>query len=129
MLDKLRYALKIFIARSEANHYYFDKEIHCKNSARQEFYDKRIEQIRAEIELYEQFEGDPMEWKANGDSISECQECPHNEKCKRWNNYINRPARKRATWDRVMQVEHIIEYDEYGNRKYQGLNLKTGEQI
>ena len=124
MLERLRYTLNIYLQKQKANQYMFDGEVKFRNASLAYWYDKEIDRLRAEIELYEQFEGDPMEWKANGDSISECQECPHNEKCKRWNDYINRPARKRfdANGD-------VIEYDKTGNLKYQVLNLKTGEQI
>ena len=123
MLEKLRNELASLKAKARANEFYYDGYVWYKNFDLYRSLDKQIDKVEEKIALYEQFEGDPMEWKANGDSISECEECPHNEKCKRWNNYMNRPARKRfdANGD-------VIEYDKTGNLKYQVLNLKTGEQ-
>ena len=122
MLNKLRNELASLKAQQDPLSYWYDGYEQYRDRNAYFVLQSKIDKVEEKIALYEQFEGDPMEWKANGDSISECQKCPHNEKCKRWNNYINRPARKRFD-----QNGDVIEYDKTGNLKYQVLNLK-GEQ-
>ena len=124
MLNKLRNELARLKAKARANEFYFDGYVRYKNFDLYKSLDKQIDKVRAEIELYEQFEGDPLDWEANDVNLRVCPDCPFADDCRVFNNYMNRPARKRfdANGD-------VIEYDQTGNLKYQVLNLKTGEQI
>ena len=88
------------------------------------FLDRRIEKVEALIREIEKFTGNPCEWEGNEITLSICENCPIADDCIVYNNWMNRPARKRFDPNGDM-----IEYDKYGNLKYQVLNLKTGEGI
>ena len=124
MLKELREKLARLKAKARANEYYFDGYVRYRNFDLYLFLDKQIDKVRAEIELYEQYEGDPLNWEANEINLSKCWECAFADDCRVFTNFMNRPARKRFDANR-----DVIEYDKTGNLKYQVLNLKTGEQI
>ena len=123
MLKELREKLARLKAEQDANEYYFDGYVRYRNFDLYLYLDKQIDKLRARIELHEQYEGDPLDWEANEIRLMVCIDCRYAEKCKVYNRFLNRPARKRFD-----QNGDVIEYDQTGNLKYQVLNLQTGEQ-
>ena len=83
-----------------------------------------IDKLENLIRSYNNFAGNPSDWKGNMITINICNECKISDTCKVWNDWINRPARKRFD-----NCGDVIEYDNTGNRKYQIENLKTGEAV
>ena len=86
-----------------------------------------IDKTHEEIRTHLMYNGEPYEWKGNELSLSICETCPLEDTCIRYNNWLERPRKIRATFDRILQIDHVIRYDEYGNRENQGIDVKTGE--
>jgi hypothetical protein len=124
MLSKLRQELSCLKAKAKANKYYYDGHVKYHDFELYLILDKQIDRVNNLIKEIEDFTGEPHEWQGNEITLRICDECPIADDCIVYNNWMNRPARKRFDPNGDM-----IEYDKYGNLKYQVLNLKTGEGI
>lgn len=128
MLSKLRQELESLKKQRLDNLYLKDSysrvETLYKDHKLGRFIDRKIEQVESLIREIEKFTGEPHEWQGNEITLSKCENCPIADDCKVYNNWMNRPARKRFDPN-----GDVIEYDKTGNLKYQVLNFKTGEKV
>jgi hypothetical protein len=124
MLNKLKAELEQLEQERDANSFHYDGQWKYRNWELGQEQERKIKVIESLIRAYEDFSGSPAEWEGNEIDTVICKNCPLCEECTVYNNWLNRPARKRFDPN-----GNEIEYDKTGNLKYQVINLKTGERV
>lgn len=128
MLNKLKAQLEQLENERHKNLYYLDDRSRVvtqyKNWKLGKEQERKIAELEEKIREYEDYTGQPHEWKGNEITLRICDTCPISETCKVYNAWLNRPARKRFD-----KCGDAIEYDTTGNLKNQVVNLKTGERV
>ena len=115
--------LRVLYAEQKKNSYYFDGYMQYHNWNLHLALEKVIDRLEKVIHDRQLFSGKPYEWEGNMITLSVCPDCPLSDKCLEWNQYLEKPKKH---YDRYGDE---IEYDRAGNRKYQFVNLKTGEMV